>query len=304
MFLPFLTYFSFATAVIANRAVLQVFPLFLFVGLRMLLAGIILGVTAHFSKGKPLTWLRIKKDFHLLSVAILSSTVIAPLLRAYSLKYLFAAKAAFLGGLASFYTVIFAYFLLNERLSRKKFLGILISSLGVIVLCFSSSPAEEGLKAFFFFSFPEIAAMFGMGFRRLGITLKQLLLKKDRYSVSEINAITMIPSGIICLIISFLQEDVLACMQNITFDTWMLFIYSVLIGNVLTYNLLGMLLKAHSANFVSIFSFFRPIMVAFLGWALLSEPITLNLIASAIIIFVGVLIFYRDEIRSKKRGQV
>jgi len=298
MFLPIITFLIYSTAVVVNRSILQTFPLFLFVGLRMLLGGLILFSIASIKNRNNFKWSYLKHDKYFLAGAIITSMILAPLMKAYSLKYMFAGKSAFLGSLSPFYTAIFAYFLLGEYLTKKKLFGIIVAIFGAIVLCFSSSESEEALKAFLFFSFPELAAIFGVAFKRFGWILKQVLLKNDRYSVNEINSITMIASGIVSLVISGFYENISTDIYNISLNTWGLFAYTMLIGNVLSYTLLGMLFKKYSANFVSIISFLLPIFTALMGMLLLGEVISTNLLISAVVIFIGVYIFYQDEVKT------
>jgi len=301
MLLQLATFSAFASAIVANRFILQSLPVFFFVGIRMLCGGLILLTLSLGSKsGHSLKFANFKKNWPFLIGAILFTTFIPTLLKAYGLKYLFASKSAFIGSLDPFVTAIYAYFLLSERLNCRKIIGIITAFFGAVFLCFSTSQVEQSLHAFLIFSLPELAALGHVALSRLGWTLIQILLKKGHYKSIEINAITMFISGILGLIISYGYENLSCIVIKSPIKIAALFVYTVLIGNVIGYSMYGNMLKKHSANFVSLCGFMIPILVSLIAWIFLGEGFSINLVISAVIIFAGVFIFYKDEIKKLK----
>ena len=73
----------------------------------------------------------------------------------------------------------------------------------------------------------------------------------------------------------------------------------IFISNILCHNLYAGLLKKYSATFMSFTSFLRPLFAALYGWAFFQEKISWHFYTSAIIVFIGLYIFYQDELRKQ-----
>jgi drug/metabolite transporter (DMT)-like permease len=56
------------------------------------------------------------------------------------------------------------------------------------------------------------------------------------------------------------------------------------------------LLKKYTATFMSFAGFIAPLFTALYGWAFLGEIITWHFYASSAIVFVGLFLFYKDEL--------
>ena len=124
MFLLFVLYAFFAsTFIIGREAVLAVPPMF-FIGIRMVIAGILLiGFVRIFNKEN----FKFKKeDFFWFAGIVLFHIYLSYILEFISLQYLTGAKVSLLFNLSPFITALFAYFFFGELLSFKKWIGLLI----------------------------------------------------------------------------------------------------------------------------------------------------------------------------------
>ncbi len=292
----FIGFAAIASAIVVNKMILQQLPLVFYVGLRSLLAGAILYLyarraTHRFSR----EYLRVDLR-SLLFVAVLT-TLVPSLLKAYAIKYMFASKAALIGSLDPFMTAFYAYVLFHERLTKRKLLGILIAFAGAMALCLSASPVEPSLHAFLCFSLPELAAFGAVALSRLGWLVAQRLLKQERYSPIELNAVTMMFSGLMGLTIAAFLEDGISYTALAHPALLGLIAYSVLVGNVFGFTSYGYALKRYSASFASLLGFSTPVFITIFSWLLLSERLTLPVALSGCIIFAGVYVFYREELR-------
>lgn len=297
MFLPFISFAAIASAIVVNKMVLQQLPLIFYVGFRTLLAGLVLLAISHWRSRARLHHSYLRADLvPLLTVAVLT-TLVPALLKAYGIKYLVVGKAALIGSLDPFVTALYAYLLFSERLTLRKWLGIGIAFIGTLGLCFTTSVTEQTLHAFWFFSWPELAAFGAVVLGRYGWLMAQKLLKAERYSPFELNGITMVVSGILGLVGSLLVDgwafDRLAAPSTL----WALIAYSVLVGNVFGFTAYGFVLKRHSANFAALAGFSTPVFITLFGWLILSEQITASLVLAGAVIFAGVYLFYREEVR-------
>ncbi len=296
MLMIFLGFALLASAITANKMLLATFSPMFFVGIRMLTAGIILSFLYY--RNYSFSWKAIKQNWTRLIVAALFTTFFQSILKAYALKYLFSSKAVFIGSLDPFVTALLAYILFNERLSLQKLCGISIGFVGSCYLCTSSSLFETTFASFAIFSLPELAAFAAMVIGRYGWLQAQQLLRRSRFAPIELNGIMMLISGATSLAASFFVENLsyLSC-SVVTVNNILLFMYTVVIGNIIAYSMYANFLKNHSASFVSLAGFSVPLFVSFYGWLILGEPITQTLIVAALIILSGVMLFYNKEFR-------
>lgn len=296
MLLPIIVYTIFASTIIVNKMLLQILPATLFIGIRMLVGGVILFLMTY-QRSTKLSWSHFRSDaFLIISIALFTSFIPA-LLKAYGLKNLLIAKTMLIGSFDQCMTAIYAYLLLNERLTFKKIMGIGIVFFGIFLSCMAHSPLENMKDVFFVFSYPELAILGYVVVSRFGWTLIGKTLKKDQYSSRELTCMTMMISGLLASGLAFLNGDYHVTMVNEVSwcTTGALLVYTILAGNVAGYTLYGLMLKRHSANFVTLSGFISPMFVATLAWLILGEPISLSLCLSAIIISLGLYVFYNQE---------
>jgi drug/metabolite transporter (DMT)-like permease len=70
----------------------------------------------------------------------------------------------------------------------------------------------------------------------------------------------------------------------------------ILISNIICHNIYGYLLKQYTATFIAFTGFLAPLFSALYGWAFLNERITWHFYASSFIVFIGLAIFYKEEL--------
>jgi|GEM_PF-152811 drug/metabolite transporter (DMT)-like permease len=329
MFDVFLGFAFLASATVANKYALSALSLSLMVGLRMLGAGIIL-LLYYRKKSHRLSFAYFKQDiFILLGISLLTMLVPA-LFKAYALKNMLTSKAAFLASLDPFVTALYAFLFWGERLSRKKIIGIILGFTGTLILLISSSTGENQLIAWSIFSYPEIAALLAMAIGRIGWMLVQQLLRKNRYTPPEANGLLMTISGILAFVTPFMWAATNVILEKIpvvrgyfapyTFADATQFLhvavtpqtnlriiafavlYTIVIGNVIGYTMYAHFLKRHTATFVSLAGFSVPLYVYLFSNVLLGEPLTVSFLYASCVTFIGLLIFYQDEINQISHG--
>lgn len=329
MFDVFLGFAFMASSTVANKYALSVLTPSLMVGLRMLCAGIILTLFYR-RKSHRLSFAYFKDDLLVLIGISLLTMLVPALFKAYALKNMLSSKAAFLSSLDPFVTALYAYFFWQEHLTKKKVIGIVLGFTGTFILLLSSSITEQSLMAWSVFSYPEIAAILAMAIGRLGWMFVQQLLRKERYTAPELNGLLMTMSGILVFVLPYLIASMVALAGLIPFIARFVPVYSfadaggilkttinaqtnvamiiyaivhtIIIGNVIGYTMYAGFLKRHSATFVSLAGFSVPLYVYLFGALLLGEPLSLNFLAASCVTFIGLLIFYQDEINRMSHG--
>jgi len=192
----------------------------------------------------------------------------------------------------------------KEKLSFKQFIGITIGFLGVMLLMTGGSLPEQTLHAWFIFSWPELAAVGAVVVGRYGWILVRSLLKKERYKATEINGLSMLLSGVLALVTSYFIDPISSISIPSTSKFLFFFGYTIIAGNIFGYGLFAYCLKKYRLTFISLAGFSIPLFVTLIGWAFLGEQLTPLFAASAIIIFSGLLIFHRDNLRKNSGKHV
>lgn len=284
------------SAVSANKIVMGVLPSTLFTGIRMLSAGLIL-LAIVIPKNKRFSWDYLKKDLIALFMVGFCTTYVTSLLKAWALKNLLSSKAAFIASLDPFVAALYAYLLWGEKLSLKKWIGLCLGFSGVALLLHVDVGFEQFHHTLFSVSLPELAALAAMVIGRYGWILAAQFLKKGRYTSMELNGISMTSSGLAALATASFVDPIQSSLMAINFKTACSMAYSIVVGNLISYNIYGYCLKKHSITMVSLFGFVIPLTVATIGFFFLHEEITTRFVFSALVIFTGLTTFYIDELK-------
>ncbi|MGC2310764.1 MAG: DMT family transporter [Candidatus Babeliaceae bacterium] len=291
----FLGFAIFASAISTNKAILEFISPAFFVTLRMLGAGLILLIYNGF-RSPRMRHDYIRPDLMRLIFIASCTTFLPSLLKAYGLQNLTSSKQSFLGSLDPLVTAVLAFFLHNERFSLRKIFGIFLGVCGVAILLFYTSPAEEALRVFYIFSYPELAVLAAVGVARFGWMEAQKLLKVERYTPSELNGLLMVIGGIYSLVVtlfSAFSSDHL-CLP-ITTKFIGLLAYTIIIGNVVAYTFYAQTLKKYSVTFVSLSGLSVPLFVHIFGWLFLGEALSGIFFIALAITLLGLYIFYQDK---------
>ena len=282
MLIVFVTFALLASAITVNKLILAVLPPILAVAVRMLVAGVIIISYCLFKKSEriKLSYLKDKQ------VVIDAGT----------------AKVTLLGSIDPFVTAVYSYFLFNEKVTLNKLWGIIISVIGLSILVVSTTNTEIGVASFGILSYPEIATFLSVAISRYGWMIVQMLLKRERYSPLELNGVTMTITGIVATISSLTQET-LPSITQIDFRLVCLILYTIFVGNILAYRLYGKILKEHSSTLIALSGFSVPIFVYLYGLIFLGEQWSNIFVISAIITLIGLLIFYKEDLRTRKKTE-
>jgi len=73
----------------------------------------------------------------------------------------------------------------------------------------------------------------------------------------------------------------------------------ILIGNIICYNLYGKLLHRYSATTLSFFGCTTPLFAALFGWFWLREEVSPWFYVTALLVGVGLYIFYQEELKEE-----
>lgn len=295
MFFVLLLYALFASVfTIAKTGLMYAQPFFL-VGTRMLLAGVLLlGYQVFFQKQRlsfdKKTWLR------LILLAIFN-IYLTNVFEFWGLRYLTSSKTCFIYSLSPFLSALFCYFLFSEKLTSKKWTGLLVGFLGFLPILLSQTSSEEEAGHFFIFSWAELSVMMAAICSVYGWILLKQCVNEHQLSPLTANGASMLVGGALALAHSLAIED----WQPIPVTNIPIFLECtlllILISNLICYNLYGSLLKRYSATFMSFAGFTTPLFTALFGWIVLGEIVTWPFYVSFAIVFMGLLLFDQEELK-------
>lgn len=317
MILLVVLYMLFASTFTIGKAALAYTTPILFIAMRMIIGGLLLLGYQYFFKRSEFTLHR--KDIGILAQVSFFQYYAAFILEFVSLQWMTSGKASLIWNFSPFVTALICYFLLGERLSSKKVIGLIIGFLGLLPILMATTPQEELAGMISGFSIPEIillGAVVSAGYGWIVFAQAQ----ERGYNTSMINGLTMSVAGIAALCTSLIFEGAphimppASCLSRhmptlcSLFGAYgagiALFIgYSlalILISNIICFNLYGYLLTVYSATFVSFAGFITPLFAAVFGWVFLDECIGLPFLYSLAIVFIGLVIFFLEELKTQK----
>lgn len=299
MHLLILLYASFASVfTIGKFALLSNAPLF-FVGTRMTLAGVLLGMYALWKYGTVTFKLNTQQWISLLLLGVVN-IYITNALEFWGLKHLSSTKTCFFYSLSPFIAALFSFLLFNEMMSKRQWLGLVIGFLGFMPVIFGSPEPDNDLSTFLLFSWPELAIFTAVVASALGWILLKQAIQKHEIASSTANSASMLLGGIMITVNSYALE---AWEPFPVGDPTVFFICTlalIIISNFFCYNLYAYLFKKFSATFISFVGFITPAFVALYGTIFLDEQIPFLFYPSFAIVSVGIFLFYQEELYAKK----
>lgn len=265
-------------------------PMFV-IGIRMTIAGGLLTILAYFFNKYRDRFDR--RSWGYLAQVSFFGICLPYLLRYWSLQFLPVIKTAIIYNMAPFGTFIFSYFLLKERSSIRKWLGLSIGFAAILPVLIAGR--DLGAHAIGFLSWPEIAMLCAvMSFSYGWIVMKKLVLH-SKASPFAINGISMFFGGICALLVSGAFEVNQTISSPSHFFMWLALI--ILITNVICYNMYAYLLTHYSATLLSLAGLMAPVSAAITSWYWFGEKLTQDTVLSAILVLIGFGVFYYEELK-------
>jgi drug/metabolite transporter (DMT)-like permease len=180
--------------------------------------------------------------------------------------------------------VIFAYFILHEKITWKKWLSVIMSTMGVIIIV-GIGNMQGGMMGGCILLLA--AASWGL----ISIWVKQV---SDEYPTVVITMYCMIISAV-CLtpmeLSTINSQTIQAVMAP---DVLAEIIYIILVPTTLAYYLWNKGLTMVDASTGGMYFFFQPVIGTFLGWIFLGESIGLSFMIGTALILSGIILVVRE----------
>lgn len=271
-------------------------PIFL-TGFRMVLGSLAL-LGWLFIKNRSSLRIQKKQIIPLLALSVFS-IYLTNILEFWGLQYLSAAKTCFIYSLSPFFAALFSYIHFKEKINVKKFIGMTIGFIGILPALLIQTGSEDLLKAFTFFSWPELAIMGAALFSVYGWVLLRLIVKNNEISPPFANGYSMLIGGSLALFHSFFVDNwnptPVVAGHFLPFAQGVLLM--TLISNIICYNLYGYLLKKYTATFLSFVGILSPVFASINSWIILGESPSWVILLSTCVVSLGLFIVYQAELK-------
>jgi len=229
-----------------------------------------------------------KKDIFFLSILGLTGVTFLYIFQFVGIDYTNAPTASVLINTNVIFIAIMSLFLLKERLTLKRFLGIIISFIGVIIIIFSNFQNEifDINNAFFIGTIMVLIS--ALCWATYSIVGKNMLKKYDELTVTTYAFIF----GTI-FYLPFVVSDLIPNIQKVTFDGWLAVLYLALFCSVFGYMGWYYALKKTEASRAAVFLNLIPLFTIAIS-IFLGEKLTLLFFIGAILIISGVYITQKN----------
>jgi len=261
---------------VVSKVVLDVIPPFTLLEIRFLIALLVLGAFVVARKEYAE-----KRDFPLLMLIAFVGITISIGAQFLGTKLSTAHMGALITSASPAFIAVFAVWLLKEKLNLYQIGGIVLATIGVLVVVGLPDQHEGG---------STMAGNLILLVAALSWGLYTVLSKKATTRYSSLTVTTYV--ALFGLIFSFpvmlWELSVTPVNWDLTWQTWAGILYIGIISTAGAFYLWNKGFEMMQAGSGAGFFFLQPIVGAFLGWLLLDEHLSLSFFIGAVLIFAGV----------------
>lgn len=198
-------------------------------------------------------------------------------------------------------TLIFAYIINHETITKRKIIGIAIGLIGALIIILQ--PGAVSTMQFMSSLIGNVIIFIGV----CSYAMYSVLIKKfqNEHSPLELNMYFMVSAFMMSMI--FLPTDFIQgnnWWNTITPTLWMAILYVGVMGTGIYYLLMQHAIKTSSALAASTSLYIQPIFSFIWASALLGERLTSDLIIGGILTFVGIALIMSHEVPRRFTGSV
>lgn len=279
---------------VAKLALYYAPPLFI-TGARMILAGLLLLAYQYCFHRKQF----IIKQAHLWPIFIVALTgvYLTNALEFWGLQFMEAGKACFIYSFSPIATALLSYFWFSEKITFKKWVGLMIGILGFIPVLSAHSNGEDLSGSISIFSYAEIAILLAAVATSIGWIVMRTMVKNHTLSAIMSNGTTMLVGGAMALLHSFISEPWTPTPIGELAPFLLYFTILTIVSNLICYNLHANLLKRFTATYISFAGLTQPFFAAIFGWLFLNEIMHTAFWVSLFAVSLGLYLYYREELK-------
>ncbi len=301
--IPLILYFSLYPSIhsIAKYLVLQSSPLFAMVT-RMTLGGLLMLIFLLFKNGKK-TFFIVKKHPYHVAIGAFFRCAFPTSAIFWAYQYLPLGRFALFVALAPFSGAFLSYVMLNERLTKRKWLGIIIAFLSLIPLTITmpettASVFERGSL----FILPELAVIAYLLSLQYGwLKMKHLLVVEPSISLFTLMAYDMFFGGLLVSLLFLVGLQTVPAIKNPFFFSQLLFLLIVVAGFIAR-PVYAWLVKSYNFVLLAIAELSKPFFTSIFGWIVFKETVGSTFFIAMFFVASGFFLFYWDDMKKSRLG--
>src|SRR3989339_994983 len=197
LYLVFFLYAILASTFSIGKLLVQVLPPIFLIAIRMIISGVLVSSMWYIFYGNK----KIRSADSWLFAMVIIFHVLFPFMSEYiALQEMSPSSACLMYNLSPFFSAIFSYFIFDEKMTPKKWLGFSIGLAGIIFYINSQQSIDVHL------SWANLLMLFSVVTSSLGWIFVRVLVKNKGYSTMLVNGLAMLVGGLIALPISNIFE--------------------------------------------------------------------------------------------------
>ena len=214
----------------------------------------------------------------------------------WAMQYMTAGKSSFIFNLSPFVSAYLSYWVFNEIMTAKKWIGICIGFVGVSIMLVNNNVDTYAGAGYGFISIPELALIGAVFANCFGMMISRYLARDRKINIFLSNSLSLSVSSILSfMLMGYFDAWTTLSQENLYYFSSLLLCMVVL--NVIVVNMKSWLLKRFSVTIMAFTSFMTPLATTLLEYFLFGEPITKTFVISLTVVFIGLSIFYQEELR-------
>lgn len=287
-------YIIWGSTYLAIRYAVETIPPFMMIGIRSLLAGLILYFISRI-KSKE----KVKRE-HILPLFTIGAMffLIGHGLLAWAQQFVPSGMAAVLIASEPLCVIVIEWFFLKDtRVKFRGILGLFLGFGGIVYLIAATTGISTAGNDFLGSALIVVgAASWGGGavYSRVANIPKSPMLSAG---------LKLIFGGVLLLVASFIMgEPAQFQISQVSLKSLFGLLYLVSFGSVIAFSAYVWLLGRTSVTRISTHTYVNPVVAVFLGWLIASEQMTTALLVATVIIIVSVYLVLYDQYKARKNG--
>ena len=281
--------FFWGTTYLASRISAHYIPGLFVSGVRQFIGGLLM--VAYF-KSKGYSWPD-KKSWIKIAIQGVLLLCISNGLLTWALEYINSGLAAIIAGLVPLFVALFSILLLRfAKFTRLMVIGLIIGFGGVAIIFYEHFSQLVNSKFAFGIGLSLIATIcwsFGTVFASRF---------KPKTEILFAVGLQMLIAGFVLLIVCWIFGKYVNLVTTDHRALWGL-VYLIFVGSLLAYSAYVFAITKLPPTQVSVYAYINPIVAVILGWMILNEQMSFNVITGTIVTLVGVYVVNK-EFRKQK----
>ncbi len=276
------------TTFLGIRVAVETIPTLMLTGIRFIGAGLILLTIARI-RGDQFPTERRDWINQVITGVIMVSLANGALV--FASNYIASGLAALMAATIPLWMAVLEGIIGEGRITLRKSTGLLLGFAGVALLVAPGIRHPETSRSL-------LLGVLGTQVSCLAWNIGTLRTKHrpSKAAPMAVASIHMLCGGTTALIVSLLLGD--AARLHFTQRTTIALFHLMIFGSVIAYSAFLYALAKMQASKLSVYSYINPAVAVVVGWLILSEPLTLRMIAAMVIILTGVAVVQSENFKS------